>query len=695
VPKFLETVLEASPVCNSLHYEEADVAFTWENGRTDDLRLKSWKQELCKRSNNCLTLEIHIRPADTFSTGSIQSLGYAFYLRLKDMRPIKEGSVQVYQDGDPLEPSLELQLVFLPYAKSTPEQVRELRLAAGQGSAEEVEQILGRPQDPEEVAIEEEDLFGALPFGYFGAEIAETLAVTPLFVAAKNGHTEAVLHLLLEAKAHPDKGCRQCTPLVKACAQGHAEVVQTLLQSGADKDRCGESGYGNEELVRILLAVRAEPDKYGDVDVTPLARASRHGSVAIAGMLLAAGAEKDKDSKQTFKLRFGEERATGWTPLVEAAQHGHLGVVRLLLEAKADKDKLSHGRTALVKACEFGHVGVASFLLQEGADANRASNHCTALSWATRLGRLDLAGILLEAGASTGEDGENLPPLSWACRLGHLKMTCLLLEARANVEQGCFKPLLEASQNGHQEITRALLHAGADPNAGSFIPLVEASHEGHADIVHQLLAARADAEKRGHSDLTALEKATLRGHQEIVDLLAKAASKKPQSSTAEPREPRKLGLAHEAYFQHFGVDSACLRLEKRVRLLPEEELEKLCGDCFTLGTSHLSRVRDFKARAMRGVAEAETQATPLQAADGEDSIKRALSVRSREKNEMMRDHESDREAPTSSDEEAEVQFSLRDIGTSIVMCKGDVLVNAAPFPTNRIVNSFTLCRVVV
>ena len=45
------------------------------------------------------------------------------------------------------------------------------------------------------MAIEEEDLFGALPFGYFGAEIAETLAVTPLFVAAKNGHTEARLKI--------------------------------------------------------------------------------------------------------------------------------------------------------------------------------------------------------------------------------------------------------------------------------------------------------------------------------------------------------------------------------------------------------------------------------------------------------------------------------------------------------------------
>ena len=43
------------------------------------------------------------------------------------------------------------------------------------------------------MAIEEEDLYGTLPFGYFGAEIAETLAVTPLFIAAKNGHIESRL----------------------------------------------------------------------------------------------------------------------------------------------------------------------------------------------------------------------------------------------------------------------------------------------------------------------------------------------------------------------------------------------------------------------------------------------------------------------------------------------------------------------
>ena len=85
--------------------QEPSVGFMWENGRrrlnietetskdlkakkqrgTDDLRLKTWRQEtvehhtvshrpwrcqdLCKRHHNCVTIEIHIRPADSFSAG--------------------------------------------------------------------------------------------------------------------------------------------------------------------------------------------------------------------------------------------------------------------------------------------------------------------------------------------------------------------------------------------------------------------------------------------------------------------------------------------------------------------------------------------------------------------------------------------------------------------------------------------------
>ncbi|CAK9091299.1 unnamed protein product [Durusdinium trenchii] len=97
VPGFLQSILDACPQSISLHGEEPDVGFMWQNGRKEDLRLKTWKQELCKRHHNCVTIEIHIRPADPFSTGTIQSLGYTFYAMPQDMKPVKDGSVQVYQ----------------------------------------------------------------------------------------------------------------------------------------------------------------------------------------------------------------------------------------------------------------------------------------------------------------------------------------------------------------------------------------------------------------------------------------------------------------------------------------------------------------------------------------------------------------------------------------------------------------------
>ena len=134
-------------------------------------------------------------------------------------------------------------------------------------------------------ASEVDDFQAGYPF-HPKAEALNPIPVEPPDVSGRSlQETKAVLHLLLEAKAHPDKGCRQCTPLVKAgscaglqrrvkvygfkafqglgalrkaqlrselrgqdspqpsilstteaCAQGHAEVVQTLLQSGADKD---------------------------------------------------------------------------------------------------------------------------------------------------------------------------------------------------------------------------------------------------------------------------------------------------------------------------------------------------------------------------------------------------------------------------------------------------------------------------
>eukprot|EP00961_Rhodomonas_salina_P141332 1902813-Rhodomonas_salina.1 len=101
--------------------------------------------------------------------------------------------------------------------------------------------------------VNEVDKDGRTPV-YYAAEKGQTEAVrrllaagcevekedksgsTPLFAAAFHGHTAAV-SLLIEAKCEVDKQLESTamTPLALAAGQGHVEVVQQLLAGGADK----------------------------------------------------------------------------------------------------------------------------------------------------------------------------------------------------------------------------------------------------------------------------------------------------------------------------------------------------------------------------------------------------------------------------------------------------------------------------
>ena len=83
----------------------------------------------------------------------------------------------------------EAQLVLVPFSPASEKQVKELRDAAGSGLASTVEAILQRPQDP---------------------DLGQP---TPLLVACAHGHLE-VVELLLEARADPHRATNDgITPL--------------------------------------------------------------------------------------------------------------------------------------------------------------------------------------------------------------------------------------------------------------------------------------------------------------------------------------------------------------------------------------------------------------------------------------------------------------------------------------------------
>ena len=152
----------------------------------------------------------------------------------------------------------------------------------------------------------------------------------PLVKACRYGRLE-VVHLLLEAGADRNK-VGNSTPLAAACEAGKVDIVSTLVADGLDTERFGPLAnactHGKEEIVRVLLHARANPDgAYGlSTSMVPLAEASRKGSVEAARLLLEGRADTER--------RTSNDRQTA---LGIAAREGKAEIVQLLFPDSPQK----------------------------------------------------------------------------------------------------------------------------------------------------------------------------------------------------------------------------------------------------------------------------------------------------------------------------------------------------------------------
>ena len=126
----------------------------------------------------------------------------------------------------------------------------------------------------------------------------------------------------------------------------------------------------------------------------------------------------------TFLLARGADVNNGrvWPPLWYAARNGHLAVATVLLDAGAEQLD-----GALHLAATGGSVPVGALLLDRGADITSGRHY--ALYRASFYGHLEFVRLLLDRGAAVNGDGGR--PLRWARERGHEAVIALLRERGA------------------------------------------------------------------------------------------------------------------------------------------------------------------------------------------------------------------------------------------------------------------------
>ena len=309
-----------------------------------------------------------------------------------------------------------------------------------------------------------------------GSRSSPAAAMNPngdLLEACRKGQVRRAARALKKG-AHPNAAADQFgwTPLMSAATQGNRELVELLLEAGADvatKSVHGATALGvaecrTSEIVNALVAAG------GDIKKTSLNNIARRGNIALLTTVLEAGVSVDPPGKRKTSA------------LITAAENGHLGMVELLVEGY-------------------------------GAKVNYAYSHQTPLSSASHRGHVEVVRFLLGAGARPDQGGAS--SLHNAAGAAHLEAVELLLEAGADVQQVGYMgwtPLIAAVHVGQEpervELVRRLLDAGAEPHHKAdegMTALHFAAQRMVVPVAELLLAAGADLGARNDDGVTPLE----------------------------------------------------------------------------------------------------------------------------------------------------------------------------------------------
>ena len=314
-----------------------------------------------------------------------------------------------------------------------------------------------------------------------------------LCIAAQNGQVSAVAAFFELGLANANSGDYWKTPILTiAAGNGHKDLVQFLLDNGAEVNRLG--GFGGSS--------------------TAIKDAVCDNHIEIVKLLLDAGADVNLGDK-IGGLKTGNAEPVLIMACRTYDKKINIDMLKLLLDAGADVNATGNcNDTALFDAVDDNrNIDAVRLLLENGADVN--------------LGReTPLISTLYEGYSKNDKDKR--------------AMVQLLLQYGADVHRcsdiGLHSPVMLAAVH-HPECLPLLIEAGADINYVcrgitdyySYTALMWAAEDGVTESVKILLENGADIHAKNKNGRTALDLAMMGQHTEIVQLLQAAGAKNSEN----------------------------------------------------------------------------------------------------------------------------------------------------------------------
>ena len=165
------------------------------------------------------------------------------------------------------------------------------------------------------------------------ATIANNLSETPLHAASRSGNKEIIGKLVQYGADIDATDSDGRTPLIRLLDNRRTDTALFLIEQGADTEIADNTGhkaidYATAQGLRTVverLSVESTTDTHGN---TPLHQAAFNGQSEIVRSLLSA-----------YPDMIDTANDVGETPLIIACMKGNLAVARLLIGAGADVNK--------------------------------------------------------------------------------------------------------------------------------------------------------------------------------------------------------------------------------------------------------------------------------------------------------------------------------------------------------------------